>query len=58
MRLIGEPANISRKLGIVEREQIGQPRRGQFGARQEGAVGGAASAKRFHGHTARQSSQP
>ena len=59
IRLIGEPANTSRKLGIVEREQVGERRRGQLGARQEGAGWPrAASAKRFQGQTARQSSQP
>ena len=29
------------EAGIVEREQVGEPRRGQLGARQEGAVGRA-----------------
>ena len=45
MRLIGDPANSSRKLGIVEREQVGEPRRGKLGARQEGAVGGGGFGK-------------
>ena len=39
IRLIGEPANISRNAGIVERQQVGEPRRGQLGARQERPVG-------------------
>ena len=38
MRLIGEPENSRAEPRVVEREQLGQPRRGQLGARQERAV--------------------
>ena len=43
---------------IVQRRQLGQPRRHQIGPRAAYFASRPATANLFHGHTARQSSQP
>ena len=58
MRLTGDAGEQRAEAGIVERGELGQPRRRQLGARQRSRARACARANLFHGQTARQSSQP
>ena len=58
MRLIGEPANISRNAASSSASRSASCGAASSARGRKARLAAAASAKRFHGQTARQSSQP